>query len=699
MNMTQNLIRRIDVAHAQAIHSRDLLRREWLVTNGLGGYASGTISGMVSRRYHGLLVAALPAPLGRVVMLNHLGETLIMADDRRLQIGGEEPDGVGEAPVLHYVKEFRLENGLPCWRYEVEDVVIEKRLVLVHGQNTVYITYELLSGQDSVRLDLRPSVHFRRHEDDVAEALQEYTLTIQGRRYVVSTGEPYFPLHLYLHSEDGTFTHEGGKLREIEHLVEAERGYSSRGGLWSPGTFHAELKPGTHTTLVASAEAWNKVLALDPKSAWDSESERRQRLIAAAHPSAQTGVAAELVLAADQFIIRPAGRVEDTARARAAGDDVRTVIAGYHWFTDWGRDTMISLEGLTISTGRQIEAGWILRTFAQYIRDGLIPNYFPDGASAGLYHTADATLWFFQAIERYLQASNDRTTLQILLPRLMEIADCHLRGTHYGIGVDPADGLLRQGAEGYQLTWMDAKVGDWVVTPRRGKAVEINALWYNALRLLEGWLRAEKGDEMARPYAEHAARAKQSFNQRFWSDELGYLYDIVDGEQGDDSACRPNQVLAISLTHPVLDETRWSTVMDKVAKELLTPLGLRTLSRQHPDYKARYFGDLRSRDAAYHQGTVWAWLIGPFIDAWLKVHPDDRLGARSLLEGLTSHLSQACVGSISEVFDAEEPFTARGCIAQAWSVAEALRCWVKTAEDTADKTEKGDVTSAVAAQG
>ncbi len=695
MNTAQNLIRRIDVAHAQAVHSRDLLRREWLVTNGLGGYASGTISGMVSRRYHGLLVAALPAPLGRVVMLNHLGETLITADGRRLQIGGEEPDGVGDAPVVHYVKEFRLESGLPCWRYEAEDYVIEKRVVLVHGQNTVYITYELLSGQDSVNLDLRPSVHFRRHEDDVAEPLQEYTLTIQGSRYVVSTGEPYSPLHLYLHSEGGTFTHEGGKLREIEHLVEAERGYSARGALWSPGTFHAVLKPGTSATLVASAEAWNRVLALDPKSAWDSESERRQRLIAAAHPSAQSGVAAELVLAADQFIIRPAGRVEDTARARAAGDDVRTVIAGYHWFTDWGRDTMISLEGLALSTGRQTEAGWILRTFAQYIRDGLIPNFFPDGASSGLYHTADATLWFFQAIERYLLVSNDRTTLQILLPRLVEIADCHIRGTHYGIGVDPEDGLLRQGAEGYQLTWMDAKVGDWVVTPRRGKAVEISALWYNALRLLEGWLRSEKGDEMAQPYADHAAKAKVSFNQRFWSDELGYLFDVVDGEQGDDAACRPNQVLAISLTHPILEEFHWQAVMDKVAKELLTPLGLRSLSRQHPDYKSRYFGDLRSRDAAYHQGTVWAWLIGPFIDAWLKVHPEDRLGARSLLEGLTSHLSQACVGSISEVFDAEAPFTARGCIAQAWSVAEVLRCWVKTAEDTSEKTEKNNM----AAQG
>ncbi len=675
------LTRKINVAQAQARDSRELLRREWLVTNGLGGYASGTLSGMISRRYHGLLVAALPAPLGRVVMLNHLAEWLDLPDGRRLQMGGEEPASATEGPVEHYVREFRLENGLPCWRYEAEGVVIEKRLVLVHGQNTVFITYELLSAQESVRLEVRPSVHFRRHEAEVSDPLQEdYMLTIQSGRYVVSTAEPYPPLHLCLHADSATFLYEGGRIREIEHLVEGERGYPARGSLWSPGCFLVELRPGSTATLVASAEPWNQVLALDPRSAADSEGERRQRLIAAAHPSARQGVAAELVLAADQFIIRPAGRVEDTARARAAGDDVRTVIAGYHWFTDWGRDTMISLEGLTLSTGRQTEAGWILRTFAQYIRDGLIPNYFPDGASAGLYHTADATLWFFHAIDRYLEASGDRITLQLLLPRLADIADHHLRGTLFGIGVDPADGLLRQGAEGYQLTWMDAKVGDWVVTPRRGKAVEINALWYNALRLLEGWLRSEQGDEAARPYADHACKARESFNQRFWSDELGFLFDVVDGETGNDAACRPNQVLAISLRHPILDEARWSAVLDKVSAELLTPMGLRSLSRQHPDYKSRYFGDLRSRDAAYHQGTVWAWLIGPFIDAWLKVHPDDRQGARRWLEGLTSHLSQACVGSISEVFDAEEPFTARGCIAQAWSVAEVLRCWVKTAE-------------------
>ena len=384
------------------------------------------------------------------------------------------------------------------------------------------------------------------------------------------------------------------------------------------------------------------------------------------------------MLAVDQFLIIPDGRVADAARAHAAGEEVRTVIAGYHWFTDWGRDTMISLEGLTLTTGRFAEAGYILRTFAHYVQDGLIPNMFPEGQKQGLYHTADATLWFFHAIDRYVETTDDRATLHALTLRLIDIVDHHLKGTQFGIGVDTRDGLLCQGAEGYQLTWMDAKVGDWVVTPRRGKAVEINALWYNALKLMEGWVGETRGDAAARPYARHAEQARQSFNARFWYDEGGYLYDVVDGVNGDDPACRPNQLFAISLRHPVLDPARWEAVVEVARKRLLTPVGLRSLAPGHPDFKARYFGDLRARDAAYHQGTVWAWLIGPFIDAWLKVHPNDRAGARRFLEGFVPHLSEGGLGTISEIFDAEPPYTPRGCIAQAWSVAEVLRCWMKT---------------------
>jgi predicted glycogen debranching enzyme len=483
---------------------------------------------------------------------------------------------------------------------------------------------------------------------------------------------------MLLHGTGAAFTIDSRPFPNVLYRVEESRGYEASGTLWSPGYFRADLDRDHDVTVVASAEPWEHLQALRPPQALGADRERRTRLIRGAHPLAREGPAAELVLAADQFVITPR-RPEDTARQRAVGEEARSIIAGYHWFTEWGRDTMISLEGLTLVTGRPTDAGWILRTFAEYVRDGLLPNLFPEGDSEGLYHTADATLWFFHAIDRYVETSGDRGILESLLPRLVEIVEHHLKGTHFGIGVDERDGLLRQGAPGYALTWMDAKIGDWVVTPRRGKAVEINALWYNALRLLQAWIREGHGDAAAGWVEEHAARAHRSFNARFWYEPGGYLYDIVDGESGDDDACRPNQILAFSLRYPVLDSARWLPVLEVVRRELLTPVGLRSLSPSHPEYKARYDGDLRARDAAYHQGTVWAWLIGPFVDAWLRVHPDDRAGARRLLDGLIDHLGQAGVGSVSEVFDAEAPFTPRGCIAQAWSVAEVIRSWARTA--------------------
>lgn len=677
--MEMQVVRKIDIARAEKIDPKQLLRREWLITNGLGGYASGTISGMVARRYHGLLIAALPAPHGRVMMFNHLSETLKLPGGRNILIGGDETCRANDEECeRHYVSEFRVENGLPTWTFEVDGYVIEKRVLLLHGQNTTHISYRLLSGQDVAVLELRPALHFRGHDDNLHRRIEEdYALEILGHRYEIKSPE-YPPLRLTVCDGDAEFTHRGGRFHELGYATEAERGYHASGTLWSPGYFSLQLRPHRPATLIASTEDWTTILALEPADALASELQRRQRLIAAAHESAQTGVGAELVLAADQFIISPAGRVEDAARARATGDEVRTVIAGYHWFTDWGRDTMISFEGLTLSTGRFAEAGWILRTFAHYIRNGLIPNFFPDGENEGVYHTADATLWFYHAVDRYLAATDDRETLRFILPRLVEVAEYHLRGTVFGIGVDHRDGLLKQGAEGYQLTWMDAKMDGWVVTPRRGKAVEINALWHNALCLLEKWLQEEGQETEAQRFGAEAEKVRKSFNERFWCAERGHLYDVVDGEQGDDMACRPNQVFAVSLPHAVLAEKHWKAVMDKVKTELLTPVGLRSLARQHPDFQPRYFGDLRSRDGAYHQGTVWGWLIGPFIDGWLKVHPEDQLGARKWLEGLAAHLSDACVGSASEIFDAEEPFTPRGCIAQAWSVAEALRCWVKT---------------------
>jgi predicted glycogen debranching enzyme len=679
MMKSDELIRRIERPH-DGDPDAPMPRLEWLVTNGLGGYASGTVAGVVTRRYHGLLVASLPAPLGRVVMLNHLLERVRIARGRTQWLGDEdEVAGPNTVARDGHLAEFRLELGLPVWRYVLNGVEIEKRVLMPHGQNTVHVRYRLLGNGGPVRLTLRPSVHFRSYEAPVnASASLLYSVVAREDRYEVCATSEWPTLRLLMHGAGAALTLDAKGRAEVPYHMEALRGYDAVGSLWSPGYFRADLNPGETATLVASTESWDMVAALQPSDALTAEIERRQQLLAIAGID-RPGLEGELVLAADQFIITPAGRAEEAARAKAAGEDVRTVIAGYHWFTDWGRDTMISLEGLTLSTHRFREAGYILRTFAQYVRDGLIPNMFPDGAREGLYHTADASLWFFHAMERYVRATGDAKTLERLLPTFVEIATRHIEGTRFGIGVDPADGLLRQGEEGYQLTWMDAKVGDWVVTPRRGKAVEINALWYNALRLLSGWLSEHLGDAGGLDFAVHADRARESFNRRFWNPQTGHLFDVVDGEHGDDPACRPNQVFAISLDHPVLNEEHWAPVIHTVRDRLLTPVGLRSLAPGHPDYKSKYYGDLRSRDAAYHQGTVWGWLIGPFVDAWLKVHPEDRAGARELLKGFDQHLSEACVGSISEIFDAEPPFVPRGCVAQAWSVAEVLRCLVKTA--------------------
>jgi predicted glycogen debranching enzyme len=670
-----------------------LLKSEWLVTNGLGGYAAGTLSGILTRRYHALLVAALPAPFGRVLMLTKLAEEVRLPGGRTVVISGQEHPGHPlELDWVGHLADFRLESGLPVWQYQVEGFRLEKRLIMPYRQNTVHITYRLLEGKGELRLRLRPAVHFRHHEDPVSEPLKSpYVVKIVGDRLELSSSErppdlhkePISqPLRMVLKGNQGAFVMDGGGFEEICYRLELSRGYEHRGRIWSPGYYRTNLRPGESVTLVAATESWDIVLALDPQEAQQAESERRRRLVLEADRKVQDGLAAQLILAADQFLIAPNTRLADAARARAAGDEVRTIIAGYHWFTDWGRDTMISLEGLTLTTGRHNEAGYILRTFAHYIKDGLIPNLFPEGGREGLYHTADATLWFFHALQRYVQSAKERSTLRILLPHLLDIIDHHRRGTRFGIRVDPGDGLLVQGEQGFQLTWMDAKVDDWVVTPRRGKAVEINALWYNALRLLENWLVEEgQSPDSLGLIRRLADQAYESFNRRFWYEEGGYLYDVLDGEPGNDPALRPNQIFAISLDHPVLDRQRWQQVMDVVGQRLLTPVGLRSLASGHPEYRASYDGDLRARDAAYHQGTVWPWLIGPYIDAWLKLHPQRLAEARQILLPLLEHLKDAGVGSISEIFDAEEPFHPRGCVAQAWSVAEALRCWVKTSTD------------------
>lgn len=659
-----------------------MLRHEWLLTNGLGGYANGTLIGAPSRRYHGLLVSALEAPLGRTLVLGHVDEEIRTRSGRCFRLSGRETSK-SALELPEGLKEFRLEGGLPVWTFELPlgaapdeaRWVLEKRIAMVHGQNTAVIQYRLLEGNEPVELRLDPYVNMRSHDEVRRGApVHSNAATFDEGHFEIACSDSLPPLRIVAQGSTVEFVGHGGRVSEFVYRIEKSRGYDHVEAVYSPGEVRLELCPGEMASIVCSTEAWTHLLTAE--DVFSAEDARRARLLELAHPCARDGLGASLVLAADQFIVVPATRVRDSVYARAAGDEPRTVIAGYHWFTDWGRDTMIALEGLTLATGRATEAGYVLRTFARHVRDGLIPNLFPEGQHQGLYHTADASLWFFHAVERYVRLTRDRLTRHMLLPVLQSIVDHHLHGTRFGIGVDPNDGLLTQGAPGYQLTWMDAKVGDWVVTPRRGKAVEINALWYNALRLLEKWLREEGDDGGARRLANHAERAQRSF-ERFWYEAGGYLYDVIDGEQGDDPSCRPNQILAVSLDFPVLDPSRWSAVLDVVTKRLLTPVGLRSLDPAHPDYKAYYDGDLRARDAAYHQGTIWTWLIGPYIDAFLRVHPNDRAGAAATLEGLYRHLTEACVGSMSEIFDAEAPYRPRGCVAQAWSVAEALRAWVK----------------------
>jgi predicted glycogen debranching enzyme len=664
----------------------ELMHHEWLVTNGLGGYSSSTITGVMSRRYHGLLVAAIPAPIGRMIVFNHVAEFLRFAPDDVVSLGDKEGffhSGPGETAVL---TGFRLDDGLPVWRYEVRGIVLEKRLLLLHRQNTVHVNYRLLQfdGPEPPRLELRPAIEFRYQSAAVNEAIAgPYQVTKLADRYEISApSAPWLPpLRLRAHAASTAFRIDEMTIDHVIYPSEEERGDPNCGKLWSPGIFSLAFDEHNAATLVGSTETWDVINILRPDEASDASKIRRIRILAEVHEELRDGFGADLALAADQFISTPRGRLGESARAYAQGDDIRTIMAGYHWFTDWGRDTMISLEGLTLLTGRSEDAKYILHTFSHYIRNGLIPNLIPEGATeeGGRYNAADATLWYFHALSRYLDYTGDTLTLKILLPKLVDIIEHHFRGTDFHIRVDPIDGLLSQGEEGYQLTWMDAKAGDWVVTPRRGKAVEINALWFNALSLLSRWLREAGNESSANEYAGHAKRAAQSFNQKFWNPERNCLFDVIDGPNGNEAKIRPNQVFAISLPNPVLQEERWAPVIKVVEEKLLTPVGLRTLSRDDPDYKPTYRGDRLTRDAAYHQGTVWPWLIGPYVDAWLKLHPSQNAEARKLLARFPAEMTTAGMGTLAEVFHAEPPHLPRGCIAQAWSVAEVLRSWVKTA--------------------
>lgn len=631
--------------------------REWLETNGIGGFASGTISGANTRRYHGLLTAATKPPLGRITMLSKIEETVTI-DGEEFELSANQYPGAVSPRGYRYLNSFRL-DPFPIWTYSLGKVDIEKRIFMVNGQNVTVVQYSVRSKtrfkKPAISLTVRPMLSFvdyhqLQHQTDSFNT----DLTISDGLIELRPVAEMPPLWF---SHNGVEVERTGYwYRNFEYAIEKERGFDFREDLFQP--FEVSFDLGNAGSIVVSTESG--ISASEAAGLERSEIKRRKALVKRA--SAKSAFAKQLVLAADQFIVK-----------RGEG---HTVIAGYPWFSDWGRDTMIALPGLTLSTGRPEIARDILLEFARNVSQGMLPNRFPDAGDEAEYNTVDATLWFFEAVRAYVEETGDlKFVRQDLYEVMADILAWHLRGTRYGIHVD-TDGLLYAGEPGVQLTWMDAKVGDQVITPRTGKPVEIQALWYNALRIMEDFAHHFGDEEDKSRYDSMADLAKLSFNGAFWNNEEGCLYDVVENGPRDGSV-RPNQIFAVSLPYTMLDEERAKGVVDKVEAELLTPFGLRSLSPRDPKYIPIYIGSPMDRDSAYHQGTVWAWLIGGFVDAYRKVYPDREDRVAEILSGFERHLYEAGVGQISEIFDAEPPHSPRGCPAQAWSVAEVLRVMPK----------------------
>lgn len=686
------------------------LSREWLVTNGLGGYASGSICGAPTRSYHGLLTAAVRPPVERVVLVTKVDEEVTLPGAQILKLGvNEYQDGTIDPQGYQYLKTFSLEADVACFTYQIEENLrLVKRVWMEYGQNTTYVQYALRGLPDydaPLMLQLSPYCLYRDHHATTQGANDWHFLVENaGNQCRVRAYAEALPYQLFM-GPTASFTPTGLWYWHVLHRRDQERGLPDVEDVYQVGVFRVPITPGERVTLVISSESTPPAKLGGPQheqyaaQALYRHQRRIQQLLDIADRSTtnlpeKDPVHARLVLAADQFIVARAQAVmHESGDTKGTGEsgkapvlqlspDSKTIIAGYPWFTDWGRDSMISLPGLLLCTGRYSEARGLLKAFASFTKQGLIPNRFPDDGAPPEYNTADATLWMFHALDVYTSTTNDWSLLKELFPRLSDIIQWHVRGTLYGIGVDPADGLLHAGAPGIpgvQLTWMDAKVGDRVITPRYGKPVEINALWHRALACMESWAMHLSVDALQ--YGQMRAQVCKNFAARFWYEEGGYLYDVVDvdGEKGqNDPALRPNQLLAASLTRNLLSDAQMRSMLDQVTRHLLTPMGLRTLSPSDPIYHKHFNGAQVERDGAYHQGTVWPWLIGAYIDVHLRLYNDCQ-ALLPLLSPLVKHLWDACIGTISEVAEPEVPFTPAGCFAQAWSVAELLRAWLVVA--------------------
>jgi predicted glycogen debranching enzyme len=643
-------------------------KREWLVTNGIGGFASGTVAGTATRRYHGLLIAALQPPVARTILVSGLDESVRYLNASYSLAANRWASGFISPSGYLQLESFHLEGTKPVWRYALADALLEKRVWMKHGENTTYVQYTLVRSSASIEIDAKILVNFRDfHATTHAKDWQLKVLPIEdGLRVEAFDGAiPFF-----LRGSNATFQSRQEWYRDYFLPMENARGLDDTDDRFFAGLFHAHLEVGQSVTLVVSTE---QNAALDGKQARAIQSnyelalfqswQKHYASITTAPAEDEPGWFWQLVLAADQFLVK---------RSLPGNADGRSIIAGYHWFADWGRDTMIALPGLTLATGRPEIARQILHSYAAFVDAGMLPNNFPDAGGTPGYNTVDATLWYFEAVRQYFAGTKDISLLNELFPVLAAIVDAHVRGTRFNIKVDPIDGLLFAGSPEVQLTWMDAKIGDWVVTPRPGKPVEINALWINALQTMVDFAKL-----LNRPfdgYERLAAKGTKNF-EKFWNAERNCCFDVIDSPGGgNDPAIRPNQIFAVSLPVSLLSELQQKAVVDICARQLFTSRGLRSLACSDPSYKGHCSGGVRERDSAYHQGTVWAWLLGPFALAHFRVYRDRDI-AQSFLGPLGRTIYSAGLGTIGEIFDGDAPFSDTGAIAQAWSVAELFRAW------------------------
>ncbi len=620
--------------------------REWLLTNHLGAFAASSVLGCNTRRYHGLLCAAIHPPVGRVMLLNRLAETMVLAgSNQRHELAVNQFDNVFHPQGQRYLQRFELDQTA-CWIYEVEGVKIRKELQILWMRNAVMLRYELSNVSRPMSLHVRPFVGFRDFHSLRHGREGQFDVKNTEHGVCIAQGQN----NLWLRSAgcdqaDGQWETSADWWMNHTYRRESERGLDDREDLFTPGCFNFNIQSDCVIELWASAEP----LA---RPDWQGELDKR----AAARPASEdlSTPRRKLQRAAEDFVV---------SRAQPDAKPGTTILAGYPWFADWGRDTMISLPGILLSRGKVREAGQVLGVFGRHISQGMIPNRFDDYTNQPHYNTVDASLWFIHAAFCFRDSGGDAELFtQELLPACQAIVEGYRKGTRFDIHMDDTDAMIIQGDAHTQLTWMDAKHGDTAFTPRQGKAVEINALWYHALCLLE--------------QTHLAQRARAGFIKNFWISPWRGLADVVNGSTRD-AAIRPNQIFAVSLANSPLDEDQRRAVVELVRRELLTPYGLRTLGKNEPGYHSHFRGTMAQRDQAYHNGTVWPWLLGPFIEAYLRVNMYAQhavVQSRAWLAPLMAHLeNDGCIGQIAEVFDAEEPYLPGGCFAQAWSVAEVLR--------------------------